>query len=175
MDHYIFDDPLKKQDYDDLQLSKARFQALFENTSIGIGLLGMDRRVIDANPALCRMYGLSREELLGQTPELVTDPEDYPQSTRAFQDFASGKVDSYQAERRYIRKGSGPFWAQVTMNIVRDANGSQAYIVGMVVDIDDRKKAVLELRNSEEQFRAVFESSAIGMGLLDADGRILKV
>jgi PAS domain S-box-containing protein len=70
--------------FDELQQSQARFQAIFENTAIGIGIMGLDRRIIDANPALCRIFGRSLEELIGQTPDLVTYPEDYKKSTDDF-------------------------------------------------------------------------------------------
>ena len=47
---------IAKRVFDELQQSEARFRAIFENAAVGIGILGLDRRVIDANPALCRMY-----------------------------------------------------------------------------------------------------------------------
>jgi len=166
---------IQKQVLDELQQSEARFRAIFENAAVGIGILGLDRRVIDANPALCRMYGRSLEELIGQTPALVTHPDDYAQSTQDFQELISGQVDSYQSERRYVHKNGEMFWAHVTMSYVRNAKNTPLYIIGMVLDIDDRKRAQLDLRQSEERFRATFESSAIGMGLLAPDGKILKV
>jgi PAS domain S-box-containing protein len=164
-----------KQIFDELQQSEARFRAIFENTAVGIGIMGLDRRVIDANPALCRMYGRSREELIGQTPAIVTHPDDYGQSTLDFQEWTSGKTDFYQSERRYMRKNGEAFWAHVTMSFICNSENKPLYIIGMVLDIDDKKRAQLELRKSEERFRATFESSAIGMGLLSTDGKILKV
>jgi PAS domain S-box-containing protein len=164
-----------KQVLDELHQSEARFRAIFENTAVGIGIMGLDRRIIDANPALCRMYGRSLEELTGQTPVMVTHPEDFSQTTLDFQEFISGEKDYYESERRYVRKNGEVFWAHVTMSIIRDAENMPVYIVGMVMDIDDKKRAQLELRHSEERFRTTFESSAIGMGLLATDGKILEV
>lgn len=158
-----------------LQQFEARYRAIFENTAVGIGIMGLDRRIIDANPALCRMYGMPLEELTGQTPEVVTHPDDYSRTTLEFQEFLSGGKDYYQSERRYNRKNGEMFWAHVTMSLVRNAQNIPLYIIGMVLDIDEKKRAQLELRHSEERFRATFESSAIGMALLGIDGRILRV
>jgi len=166
---------IAKQVFDELQQSEARFRAVFENTAVGIGILGLDRRVIDANPALCRMYGRPLEELIGETPALVAHPDDYAQSTKDFQDLIAGKVDFYQSERRYIRKNGEPFWAHVTMSIVRDINKKPLYIIGMVLDIDDRKRAQLELRQSEARFRAMFDNAVIGMTLSTLDRRVLQM
>ena len=128
----------------ELQEYEERFRTIFENTAVGIGLLGLDRRVISANPALCNMYGRTLEELIGQTPDLVTYPEDYAKATDDFADLISGKIDNYQTERRYVRKNGEIFWAHVTMSFVRDSVGAPLYIIGIVIDIDDKKRAQLE-------------------------------
>lgn len=160
---------------DDLQQSEARFRAIFEDSAIGVGILGLDRRLIEVNPALCRMFGMSREDLIGETPATVTYPDDYSQSTDDFQEFISGKKDYYEAERRYLRKGGTPFWAHVTMNLVRDADNRPVYIIGMVLDIDDKKRAQLELRQSEARLRAMFDNAVIGMTLSTLDRRVLQM
>ena len=169
------EEELARRAADELRHSEARFEAIFENAAIGIGIMGFDRQLMDANPALCCMFGRSLDELIGQTPVLVTYAEDYPQTTQEFQGFVSGEKDYYESERRYVRKNGETFWAHVTMNIVRDAENNPLYIVAMVLDIDNQKRIQLELLRSEERFRATFESSAIGMGLLAPDGKILEV
>ena len=166
---------IAKQVFDELQQSEVRFRAIFEDAAIGIGILGLDRRLIDANPALCRLFGMSREELIGQTPAVVTHPEDFSQSSDDFQEFLSGNKDYYQAERRYMRKGGETFWAHVTMSFVRDAENAPLYIIGMVLDIDDKKRTQLELRQSEARFRAMFDNTVIGMTLSTLDRRVLQM
>src|SRR5271169_6795870 len=42
-----------------------RFQAMFEGAAIGIGICRLDGRILEANPALSRMLGYSRQELVG--------------------------------------------------------------------------------------------------------------
>jgi PAS domain S-box-containing protein len=155
------------QTIDGLRRSEATFRAIFETSGVGIGIMGLDRRVIDANPALCHMYGRTREELIGQTPALVTLPEDYPRSTEEFQELIEGKRDSYWDERRYVRPNGEIFWAHVTMSVVRDEDGKPLYLVGMVIDIDEQKRVVAELQTSESRSRAIFENSKIGLLILD--------
>src|ERR1022692_5210784 len=41
------------------------FEAMFEGAAIGIAICQLDGRILDANPALCRMLGYSRHELAG--------------------------------------------------------------------------------------------------------------
>ncbi len=159
----------------ELQHSEARFKAMFETSAVGIGIMGLDRKIIDANPAMCQMLGISHEEIIGQSPQVATYPEDYIQSTAEWEELLAGKRDYFWSERRYMRKNGEIFWAHITMSVVRDADRKPLYMVGMVIDIDERKRAVIELRESEKRFRATFESSAIGIGILSLDGKIMQV
>ncbi len=47
--------------------------------------------------------------------------------------------------------------------------------VGIFQDITERKQAERALRDSEERFRGVFERAALGIALVDTEGRFLRV
>lgn len=143
---------LEKRAADDLRESEARFRAMFENSAIGIGIMNLNRQVLDMNPAMSTMLGYSREELIGQSPVLITYPEDMPQSTSQFQDLVAGRIEHYVTERRYIRKNGEVFWAQVSMSMVRHADGSPNYLVGLVADIDAQKQAQTRLAEQEAEY-----------------------
>ena len=155
--------------------SEARFRTMFENSAVGMGLMSLDRVLLDANPAICAMYGYTRDELVGNTPALVTYPDDYPASTEQFQRLLAGTIRSYTTERRYLRKNGEVFWAQISMSLVRDPDGKPLYLVGLVNDIDVQKRRETELAESEARFRAMYENAAIGISLIAPDGRVLAV
>jgi PAS domain S-box-containing protein len=155
--------------------SNPHFQTIFDTSAVGIGIMSLDRKLIDANPALCQMFGLPRHELIGKTPVIVTYPEDYPASTRQFEELLSGKTPTYWGERRYVRANGDIFWAQITMSVVRDEDGKPLYLVGMLEDIDRQKKAIAGLQESEARFRTIFENSPIGIALVGLDGFPLAV
>jgi PAS domain S-box-containing protein len=83
----------------ELQNSEARFKAMFETSAVGIGIMGLDRRIIDANSAMCKMLGIPCKDLIGQTPKIATYPEDYQQSTAEWENLITGKKDYYWSER----------------------------------------------------------------------------
>ena len=63
-----------RRDFDELmRLQEAlRRQALiFENISNGVIITGIDGDIIDCNPAAVEMFGYSKEELLGMSPEML--------------------------------------------------------------------------------------------------------
>ena len=129
-----------------LRQSEERFRSAFEQGPIGVTLMGMDRRMIMVNSALCRMLGYSEEELTGMTPLDITYPDDKDLSAdlmeRLFdREFSAGKI-----EKRYVRKNGEIMWASLTASMVRDPKGRPLYSVGLIEDITERKRAETELR-----------------------------
>ncbi|HSJ87156.1 MAG TPA: PAS domain S-box protein, partial [Anaerolineales bacterium] len=157
---------LEQRAAQELQESEERFRAMFEHSAVGIGIMGLDRRIIDANPAICRIYGRTREEMIGMSAAEVTFPEDNPEATRLFNELINGQRDSYELDRRYIRKNGAVFWTHVTMSSVRDLDGNPMYLVGMIMDIDQQKHAAQELRRSQAQFQAMFDNLAVGVAVM---------
>ncbi len=159
----------------DRQVSEARFRAIFETSAVGVGVMSLDRKLLDANASLCKMFGRTREELIGNSPFIVIHPEDYPQSTQEYLDLLAGDQSYYTSERRYVRKNGEVFWAHVTQSVVRDANGHSLYLVGMVIDINDERRMLAELQESEAHFRAVFDNAAVGVALMSLDHKVVQI
>jgi PAS domain S-box-containing protein len=159
----------QKRNLANLRESEERFRSMFEHAAVGIGVLGLNRRLIDANPALCKMYGRSRDELIGLDAAEVTHPEDNPEALRLLDELVTGQRDSYELDRRYIRKNGEVFWAHITMSAVRGLDSKPVYLVGMVVDIDQQKHAAEELQKSQARFQAVFNNVAVGVALMSLD------
>jgi PAS domain S-box-containing protein len=147
----------RKKAEEELRASEARFKAMYENSGVGIGLMNLDRTVIAANPALCEMLGRTCEELIGQSPALVTYPDDYPTSTEQFSRLIAGEVDHYISERRYVHKDGTVFWAQISMSMVSDPDGTPLYLVGLVNNIDAQKQAQARLAKQEAEYRRLLE------------------
>jgi PAS domain S-box-containing protein len=156
---------------DQLSVAEARFRAIFNDSAVGIGIMGLDRRIIDANPAICRMYGMTKTEMIGLNSSAVTLPEDNPSATQLFNDLLAGKRDSYEVDRRYIRKNGEAFWAHVTMSAVRGPDGSPRFLVGMVIDIDEQMRMQERIRESEARFQVTFENAAVGIALMSLERR----
>jgi PAS domain S-box-containing protein len=159
----------QKQALEELHKSQARFQAIFNDSAVGMGVMGLDRRIIDANPAICRMYGMTREEMIGMSAAEVTYPEDNPRSTQLLDELVSGQRNSYEIDRRYVRRNGEVFWAHVTMSSVRGLDGTPLYLVGMVIDIDEQKKMQERIRESEARFQAIFDNVAVGVAVMTLD------
>jgi PAS domain S-box-containing protein len=162
---------LAKQVEEELSVSNARFRAIFNDAAVGVGIMGLDRRIIDANPAICRLYGRTREELIGMNAAEVTFPEDDTLSMQLFNELLAGQRDSYEVDRRYIRKNGDVFWAHVTMSAVKGLDGQPLFLVGMVIDIDEQKKLQERIRESQARFQALYDNVAVGIAVMTLERR----
>ena len=160
---------LEKRAAQELQQSEERFRAMFEHAAVGIGVINLDRTVIDANPAFLRIFRGTREDTIGSNAGDVTYPDDNPEALRLAEELINGEREYYQMERRYIRSNGEVFWAHVTMSAVRDLDGKPLYLVGMVIDIDEQKHAAEELLKSQARFQAIFDNVAVGVAVMTLD------
>jgi PAS domain S-box-containing protein len=155
--------------------SEFSFRSIFESAVIGIGIVNFKNEITDANPALCRLLGYSREELIGKAPASMIEQRDTVEPIPTIEELLSGNLDNIHEERCFIRKSGETFWGRLSISTVRDANGKPLYLIGMLEDIDKQKRAQAELNTSEQQFRAVFENSAIGISLIGPDRKPLAL
>ncbi len=162
---------LAKRAAEELHQSEERFRVMFENAGIGVGLIGMDRRPLEANAALIRMTGYSPEEFFGLSGVDLSYPEDAEIGIPELQQILAGKIDSYQIEKRYVRKNGQVYWVRLTNSVVRAAGGQPQYFVTMVEDINDQKHAAEELRKSQARFQAIFDNVAVGVAVMGLDRR----
>ena len=141
----------RKQAEAELRESEARFRALFEQTTVGVCVANLDRRLIETNTAYQEITGYSGEELVGMTTLELTHPEDRAGDTGVGRTFVSDESDSYRREKRYVRKNGEVVWAYAVSILVRDEQGEPRFIIGVVEDVTERKRTEEEVRQLNEE------------------------
>jgi PAS domain-containing protein len=58
------------------KISETKFQKIFDQSSLGICVTDIDNRFVEVNDVLVKMWGYSRDELIGKPFALVTHAED---------------------------------------------------------------------------------------------------
>lgn len=154
--------------------SESRFRGIFENAAIGIGLSLADGTLIAVNPTYEAFLGYSQEEMLTLNWTEITHPDDLANDIALTQEVIDGLRDSFQLEKRYIRKDGQIFWGCLTVSAVRNQAGEFQFNVGIIEDINDNKLRELALRERERRFRAIFNNSFQFTSLLKPDGTIIE-
>jgi PAS domain S-box-containing protein len=108
--------------------------------------------------------------------ERLIHPEDANHIAVLTQRHLRGESQDIFAEIR-LRTGLGQWkWVLARGRVVkRDANGVALRMIGTHQDIDARRHADDELRESRELFRNAFSESACGMTMVAPDGQFLRV
>jgi diguanylate cyclase (GGDEF)-like protein/PAS domain S-box-containing protein len=146
-------------------------RAIFDSVAVGMALLDRDGTVVEANPALRRMFGY--EDMRGLRLSALVHLDDVGEGIEALARLAGGEDESYGAEGRYVRRSGETFWGRVTVSPVGgDAEGDPRF-VSVVEDVTARREAEMRLREIESRFHQLFENSADLIFIHDGSGAFL--
>jgi PAS domain S-box-containing protein len=159
-----------------LRSSEQQFHSVFTLSPLGIALTDLEGRVIDSNPTFQQMLGYAAEEILHQSFERFTHPEDVERERAMFRDGIARGIPFVRFQKRYVKKDGETIWVELTAGVHRDARGTPVFVIGIVQDITERRQAELALRDSETKYRTLFDADFDAMFLIDnATGRILEI
>lgn len=129
-----------------LQENEKRFRLIFESSTFGIATMELEpQRLMEVNPALCRMLGYTARELQQLTLRDITHPEDWEKEMAMGKAVREGRETCFTIRKRYVRRDGNTFWGQLTGTIVKDAEGRPLYGLGIVEDITTRMAQEEEL------------------------------
>lgn len=114
---------------------------MFEQAGVGVARVSPEGPFVEINDRYCEILGRSREEVIGGGWREITHPDDLAMDVANVEALLAGKRDSYSMEKRYIRPDGTAVWVDMAVVLTRDADGSPAYFIPVVQDIDARKAA----------------------------------
>jgi PAS domain S-box-containing protein len=123
-----------------------QYRATFENAGVGIAHLSPEVKWLRVNATFARIVGYSRDELVSKSVQDITHPDDLAFSLAEVERLRSGKADSYEIEKRYVRKDGVPVWVHITGTAVRRNDGLVDHFVAVIQDISERKRAEEQVR-----------------------------
>ncbi len=136
-----------------LQQREEWFRAVFEGSAMGIAVVDMEGRFIDANLAFQRIVGRSADELRRIPFHSLNHPDDHAHEALLFRRLVSGELSSYQLEKRYLLADGTELPVRQTTSVVRDGDGRPRFGVVMVDDLTRRTRAEEEREALEERLR----------------------
>lgn len=148
--------------------SEERFRAVFEMAPVGIARVAPDGTWLEVNQKLCDIVGRSRDELLRTNFQSITHPDDLEEGQEEIERLLKGQRSDYRTDKRYVDRLGQAVWADVSVGLVRAADGTPRYFVSVVEDLTQRKAAEDQLR----KLSLAIEQSPESIEITDLAGNI---
>jgi two-component system NtrC family sensor kinase len=149
--------------------SEMRFTQFVESLSAGVFFSTVEGQMLDANPALIRMWGFdSKEDLQAHNlRERYADPAQRQQLVR--DTTAEGSVQDRRIT--YRRKDGTHMLGRASALAIRDHSGRIVRFQGTIVDVTDQVKIEKQLHREQEFSRRLIESFPDLIAVVDTEGR----
>jgi PAS domain S-box-containing protein len=158
---------------EELRFSEARYRALHRDNPTMIFTLDTGGTVLSVNPTGADKLGYTIDELEGQSVLKVFHEDDRPAVTEQLRECLLNPNKAYSWQFRKIRKDGGLLWVEELAQAVYGLDGMLNILV-VCQDVTERKQAEESLRESEEMFRVLAETSPSGICLYQGE-RIVYV
>jgi PAS domain S-box-containing protein len=129
---------------DELRESEQRFRSTFDQAAVGVAHVGLDGRWLRVNERLCHIVGRTGDELLRLRFQDITHPDDLDLDLDHVRSIVEGRLPQYSIEKRYLRPDGSPVWINLTVSLVRGADGAPLYFISVIEDVDARKRTEAE-------------------------------
>jgi len=150
------------------RLSEERYRRLFEGNPSPMWIYDLETlRFLELNAATERVYGYTREEMLGMTLLDIRPPEEYARLRAVLKNWKLQGGDLSGVWRHVRRDGAILF---VVVNAHRHEMEGRTAVLVQAQDVTERHMAEERLRVSEARYRALFESAVEGVYEAIADG-----
>ncbi|MBK0392823.1 hybrid sensor histidine kinase/response regulator [Ramlibacter algicola] len=147
------------------------YRAIFESSLDGLFLWDETPRLVDVNPAGLALYGYRRDEMVGRTypPGM---PSQYVRSRLQMVRRALQGIPTH-VETTVLRPDGSTFEAD--LRVLPFVHQARPHALAVLRDITERRQREQALRDSEAQYRAIFNASIDALVLRDAQFRIVDV
>jgi diguanylate cyclase (GGDEF)-like protein/PAS domain S-box-containing protein len=146
------------------------YRLLFEQSAQGIVLWQGDK-IILVNQSFADMVGYTLDELLEFSFEEAINlfhSQDREAVLTRFRDLLAGRNLPQNDESRFIRKSGETGWWSTTLSTID--YGKQSTVLGVFVDVTDRKKAEANLEAGRNFLAATLDVLPVGVCLTDEGG-----
>lgn len=156
-----------------LQEQEIQYQTMFEKARNVIYVISLEGKLTSINPAFETLTGWTVNEWIHQPFTKLVHLDDLHLAMNSFKSILEEKeVAPY--ELRILCKSGEYIIGEFTPALLKSNNKSVG-VLGIAMDITERKKTELKLIDSENYIRLLFDSSIIGLALASMDGKLIDL
>lgn len=140
-----------------LERSEESFKGAFQNSAVGMAIVGFDGKWIDVNDTICNSLGYSKKKLLSLSFQDITHPSDLHTDLNLLKELITGRRDTYTMEKKYFHAKGHVVHVILTVTGVKDIDGNLLHFISQIVDIssriiaEERLKKILEITNNQNK------------------------
>jgi PAS domain S-box-containing protein len=126
-----------------------------------------------AGKTIENIFGFTKKELEEDANVVIKyfHPDDSERISATIQSSAATMMP-WKCEFRYLHPAKGEIWLEGHTIPKKESNESTTWY-GVIIDITERKKAELNIIDSEQKYRTLFDTSLDGILLATPNGKIL--
>ena len=158
----------RKQAEEKIADEATRRRILIDQSRDGIVILDTDGRVYETNKRFAEMLGYTQKEVLDLH---VWDWDFMLPKKQIIKMIRDADETGDHFETQHKRKDGSVFDVEISTNGSMFAGQKLIFCVSR--DITERKRTEMQLRESEERFRSLYENATIGMYRTTPEGRVL--
>ncbi|HEX7775433.1 MAG TPA: PAS domain S-box protein [Parvibaculum sp.] len=162
-----------RQELQAARASEERFRRIFDLAREGIWMVGPDERVVYMNGHMAEMLGYGAGEGLGRSIYDFMSDEERETSRRIRAEGTIGKAGPREALLR--RKDGSHVWTLSSTSPMIGPDGSFEGVLGVVMDISERKRSDEELRRANDINQSIIDTALDVVCVNDAEGRFVSV
>ena len=152
--------------------SEERYHDLIEFANAGI-IVAEGDVITDINRRAEELYGYEKDELIGQSPRLLTPEQHWAKHYEVLEEVAKyGRSKTSMFEEEGIRKDGTFFPLEISFSLTGKKNKT---VIGVIRDLTERKKRENEIREAKEFLENLFQTSTDAIMVTDAGGYITMV
>jgi PAS domain S-box-containing protein len=130
----------RRRDAAALQESEAQYEAIYNEAAVGIAHAATDGQWIRANRRFTEIVGYSQEEILQHRFQDITFKEELAEAVGIMHQMLSGERALYRAEHRFVHKNGSIVWVNLTVSLLKSANGAPKGFIAVLEDITERRR-----------------------------------
>jgi len=168
----IWDITERKEAEEKLKASEERYRCIFDNSAVAIMLTDERERVVSWNKYTETLLDMGEDELRNKPVAMFYPPDEWK---KIRVENIRDKGAQQNLEIRMYKKNNELIDVDLSLSVFKNDVGEITGSIGVIKNITERKQAEKKLKESEEKYEGLFESTIDGMLVLDARGEILDV